>query len=1310
MYSTNFEEWLTQTFLPCGVVYSTESAKKILSKNNLTASEFLRPFGDFNGKKITIPFGEKINYQMQSFRIDFYDNDNFFYKNNSIEKIIITLLLDEKVRPKWSVGDSFSTKNHCQSLILQIKNYSFPWGFKFEKTFIECLNFNEYELFQQPFIKVYLCSIKDSIEEIEKLKSKDKIPRLIREGVYENPRPTLLLTLNDKSDKDNFLEQDEKVKKFQELSEYFNKMMYYTILVDINGDIEGKNINISEYWSQYFHFTDLYNPEIISKNRTIIGRYILNEEIAKLKEEFYSFFVNFALKRITEYVVEIDNFIIKNKKAKFPFFNSSSGTDEFVNYYNIPKLAAVEKKKYVLGIYHFYFRNYKSAGEIFKSLSSQFKEQSKKHYLAFYQLHSICTFINGTYKKESDLDNCYMRYLEKGNSHTSIRAFIIFLKMKENLRRFGGLFTKINNFIKLFKKNFFIQNNPQNNHYFLKHNQIFQFYKPMLFEKKAIYYLVEFNKYRKFLVELLNAGRYYFKSQPEMDFYSIHCFGFLINFLKTNPEFYTESKEYVNHKMGTLCKNINYHEGGFIFFKNLLNMGKYIQNIKPDEQDDILKNYLINLKEITQSQNTFTSLKLSEINSLSIPEIDNTSLLIVEERDFVIAQTLKNQINTVNQLMTRRIDNTWECFSKYKAINSHQLYCHLDEKDIFLLQNLDNISFGRDNYSNFNTKRIFSGYKNSLLYVSFVLSNTLNIDFPISSIQLFCEFTPAEEEEGSNMVNDPSEYLEYSRLSFVLSPNASERILLWVKCKKSGKCVVKGVEFVPNEIGLIKHYFNSKKRNKLYSHRHRTVSMNNERKGSCSSQSSQSSGSTYNKGLPNHYQNQSLSLTRKSDIIFNVIDEDKDIIITFPCGREIILYQYELFMMPIEIELKSKISKIKKVTIFVDDSHKGSENRKILLFDYYTKDNCFTEECKRITVYVPILPMDHIGKEKIKILVKFEEESKMKYVEIRRFIVQIMVKESLVITHHENIEQFVFCDNCDDLTKTKIKFQIKSTFHINNLDHLNNLRIDKVNVTKDLRITNNSSQQLKCIQQNIENNEKTEYDKFYLTYLIESKKSNFIKNPKHKITNIIKTKIKKTQEIEEKQNNKYDFSFLPEYIIKDQEHIINALTKLLSKTNVILYAWKAHDKIRNKEIIGIFYHEIRLAYSLNFQILRNLLRNSLKIGVSQIKLSTETTLVNLNFCLEKKSFTEINEISWYEIVITETDENRVKWFGTKNYKVNNKISPNLEENSINLNFSFLSIVKGYFEINNICILFYTKEPTSIIEVKNVANSFAIDIE
>ena len=51
MYSTNFEEWLTQTFLPCGVVYSTESAKKILSKNNLTASEFLRPFGDFNGKK-----------------------------------------------------------------------------------------------------------------------------------------------------------------------------------------------------------------------------------------------------------------------------------------------------------------------------------------------------------------------------------------------------------------------------------------------------------------------------------------------------------------------------------------------------------------------------------------------------------------------------------------------------------------------------------------------------------------------------------------------------------------------------------------------------------------------------------------------------------------------------------------------------------------------------------------------------------------------------------------------------------------------------------------------------------------------------------------------------------------------------------------------------------------------------------------------------------------------------------------------------------------------------------------------------------
>lgn len=333
----------------------------------------------------------------------------------------------------------------------------------------------------------------------------------------------------------------------------------------------------------------------------------------------------------------------------------------------------------------------------------------------------------------------------------------------------------------------------------------------------------------------------------------------------------------------------------------------------------------------------------------------------------------------------------------------------------------------------------------------------------------------------------------------------------------------------------------------------------------------------------------------------------------------------------------------------------------------------------------------------------------MKYVEIRRFIVQIMVKESLSITHHENIEQFVFCENCDDLNKTKVKFSIKSTFHLNNLDDLNDLRIDKVNVTKDLRIVNCSFQQLNYTKHN-ENNKKADYDKFYLTYLIESQKSCFIKNPKHKISNIIKTKTKKAKENEDNKNYKYDFSFLPDYITKEQDYIINALAKLLSKTNAILYSWKAFDKIRKKEIIGIFYHEIRLSCSLNYQLLRNLLKNSLKIGVSQIKLSQETTLVNINFCLEKKSFTEINEISWYEIVLIETNDNRVNWIGTKNYKVTNKISPNLEDNSINLNFSFYSKVKGYFEINNICILFYTKEPTSIIEVKNLANSFAINIE
>ena len=144
MYSTYFHEWVCETYTPCGIVYATEVAKTILNKNHLSPSEFIRPFGDFTGKKIIVPFGEKSNNEIKNFRIDFYDNDKFIpIKSNCIFSFMTTLLFDEKVKPKWTIDQPIVSKRHFESLVSKIKYYSFPWGNKFEQTLFECLKFNE---------------------------------------------------------------------------------------------------------------------------------------------------------------------------------------------------------------------------------------------------------------------------------------------------------------------------------------------------------------------------------------------------------------------------------------------------------------------------------------------------------------------------------------------------------------------------------------------------------------------------------------------------------------------------------------------------------------------------------------------------------------------------------------------------------------------------------------------------------------------------------------------------------------------------------------------------------------------------------------------------------------------------------------------------------------------------------------------------------------------------------------------------------------------------------------------------------------
>ena len=202
MYSTYFQEWLSETFKPCILVYSTDMARASIKKNNLSPADFLRPLGDFSGKKIEIPLSQSEVKSCTNFQIDFYDNNKF----KSIDKKDIQNYINkmfEENTPKWDLYTALLNKNkkNVLELLSKLKYYSSQYFTEYEKTLFECLYFSEHELFQQPLINIIISS---SIDEpstiINLLNTKENIPELILQQIYDPAQENLLILLNDFSD------------------------------------------------------------------------------------------------------------------------------------------------------------------------------------------------------------------------------------------------------------------------------------------------------------------------------------------------------------------------------------------------------------------------------------------------------------------------------------------------------------------------------------------------------------------------------------------------------------------------------------------------------------------------------------------------------------------------------------------------------------------------------------------------------------------------------------------------------------------------------------------------------------------------------------------------------------------------------------------------------------------------------------------------------------------------------------------------------------------------------------------------------
>ena len=104
-----FPDWIREMFSPCCIVHSTNRAKLIINKNNLTPSEFLRPFGDFAGLSVNFSISEKYTNSMKNFKIDFYDSENYKKLSHQPYDVYENLLL--KNAPEWGLDKVYIMYN-----------------------------------------------------------------------------------------------------------------------------------------------------------------------------------------------------------------------------------------------------------------------------------------------------------------------------------------------------------------------------------------------------------------------------------------------------------------------------------------------------------------------------------------------------------------------------------------------------------------------------------------------------------------------------------------------------------------------------------------------------------------------------------------------------------------------------------------------------------------------------------------------------------------------------------------------------------------------------------------------------------------------------------------------------------------------------------------------------------------------------------------------------------------------------------------------------------------------------------------------
>ena len=948
--SNYFTNWVEENFLPCGIVFSTDSSRNIILKNNLTPSQFLRPFGDLSNIFLEIKIKDIYKNNIKNFKIDFFDSENFHKNKNNILPYLYNCLSNENNIPKFSIDSVHLNKKNYFSFIDKQKYFSKNYLNECEKIIFEYCNFDENEIYQQPLLFVYIIDINEDFHKIEEMKN--DFPNLIKE-IYDSEMVDLIIILNDKSDKKKYeIGLNKKEVKLSYIK--FNIKCSY-LYFEINGN-ENKECDNFDLFSKYFHRLEIYDQFYTKKK---LGNLLTENEICMMRENMYIFFKNEFLKRLYKKIYKLYDSINKNYSI---FDILSTISLEKCVFFNSTKFDKIHKEQLTISIILFYLRAYRESYNYIKNLYNLIKNLNyPKNKVSLFQYKTLVKFIKIDEKNKVEKDEMVDLYINYNDiflniNHSNkiyvgiIRALLIYLKMLEH----NFNYMNINEFIIFLKKYM---------KYFTQYE--FKIIYGFLLEKIGYYYLfIDIPQVRIFTYHLIRWCPSYWKfllnkkneNKTLIYKYLLNILGELCDMFKLKEKSnyniihsFFFIKKYLISQLIKSCFLINDNKGIIYFYIILLKLFKIPENLILEKED--IKILGEEYEKFFMKISTYTSKINFPIDTSDIINFDKSSILIITKFEEDI---LNKKYKT----------NFYNNFKKYIHPSLNIYYSLLKKNDLLNFKYIDRLTNGKEIFNYFINKKIDVNI-NETIKIKFVFSNPFPITINFESI---C------------FIFDNESLVECEKKNFLIQGLEKKQIELLIKFIKKGQVSIIGISYVRKGIYKEKYIFDYKIRTNLYNQliQDDDIKISNDKK------KKRKKLTEYN--IVNNKD-------KRCNYTFNILDYNSNINITIVNNeKSIFFYQYEFYYFPIKIINNSKYH-IRKFTIYFE-----IEDKNIFIPQYFFDENIdISKEC---IIYIPIISLEY-GKKFLNIVFKFEERKED--IEVKKFILELNIFKSCNIDYIDNL-------------------------------------------------------------------------------------------------------------------------------------------------------------------------------------------------------------------------------------------------------------------------------------------------------------------